>query len=170
MPVTLSYPGVYVEELPSGVRTITGVATSIAAFVGWSAKGPTDRAVRVFGFDDYVKTFGDLDPRSYLGYAVQSFFLNGGQDAYVLRLVHTDATTATFTSDSRLTLTAKSPGKWANAYRVRITRVTDAKLLANAAKERRSALPEYREHASDLALALGGADTSRMAKGTGTPP
>jgi len=29
MPVALSYPGVYIEEIPSGVRTITGVATSI---------------------------------------------------------------------------------------------------------------------------------------------
>jgi len=34
MPVQLSYPGVYIEELPSGVRTITGVATSVAAFAG----------------------------------------------------------------------------------------------------------------------------------------
>ena len=32
MPVVLTYPGVYIEEVPSGVRTITGVATSIALF------------------------------------------------------------------------------------------------------------------------------------------
>ena len=44
MPVPVSYPGVYIEEIPSGVRTITGVATSIAAFVGWAPQGPTDRA------------------------------------------------------------------------------------------------------------------------------
>src|SRR5439155_4281286 len=90
MPSTLSYPGIYIEELPSGVRTITGVATSIAAFVGWADRGPMGDAVRVLGFDDYIKYFGDLDARSYLGYAVQSFFLNGGQDAYVVRLVHSD--------------------------------------------------------------------------------
>jgi len=29
MPVAVSYPGVYIEEIPSGVRTITGVATSM---------------------------------------------------------------------------------------------------------------------------------------------
>lgn len=45
-----------------------------------------------------------------------------------------------------------------------------AKLIANAAKERKSALPEYREHASDLALALGAPDTSGVAKGAGTSP
>ena len=44
MAVAATYPGVYIEEIPSGVRTITGVATSIAAFVGWTPKGPTDRA------------------------------------------------------------------------------------------------------------------------------
>jgi len=49
MAISVSYPGVYVEEIPSGVRTITGVATSIAAFVGWAPKGPTDRAELVLG-------------------------------------------------------------------------------------------------------------------------
>ena len=44
MPPVLLHPGVYIEEIPSGVRTITGVATSIALFVGWAPRGPTDRA------------------------------------------------------------------------------------------------------------------------------
>jgi len=52
MPPTLTYPGVYIEELPSGVHTITGVATSIAAFVGWAAKGPTDEDARVLSWAD----------------------------------------------------------------------------------------------------------------------
>ena len=39
MPTTVSYPGVYVEEIPSGVRTITGVATSITAFLGKAVAG-----------------------------------------------------------------------------------------------------------------------------------
>ena len=52
MPATLTYPGVYIEEVPSGVRTISGVATSITAFVGWLAKGrlsdtPRERADKV---------------------------------------------------------------------------------------------------------------------------
>src|SRR5882724_5101879 len=53
MPVQVSYPGVYIEEIPSGVRTITGVATSIAAFVGWAPKGPVDHAQRVLSWADY---------------------------------------------------------------------------------------------------------------------
>ena len=31
MPTTPSYPGVYVEEFPSDVRTIAGVATTMTA-------------------------------------------------------------------------------------------------------------------------------------------
>ena len=45
MPATLTYPGVYIEEIPSGVHTITGVATSIAAFLGGALRGPTDDPV-----------------------------------------------------------------------------------------------------------------------------
>ena len=47
MPAVLSYPGVYVEEVPSGVRTITGVATSITAFVGRAMRGPVDAPTRI---------------------------------------------------------------------------------------------------------------------------
>ena len=60
MPVAVSYPGVYIEEIPSGVRTITGVATSIAAFVGWAPNGPTDRAELVLSWSDFARKFGGL--------------------------------------------------------------------------------------------------------------
>ena len=50
MPITPTYPGVYIEEVSSGVRTITGVATSIAAFVGYTARGLDNRATRIFSF------------------------------------------------------------------------------------------------------------------------
>src|SRR6266699_2226579 len=86
MPVTVSYPGVYIEEIPSGVHTITGVATSIAAFVGWAPQGPTDSAQLVLSFPDFVRMYGGLDARSLLGYAVSHFFANGGQQAYIIRL------------------------------------------------------------------------------------
>ena len=78
MPVALSYPGVYIEEVPSGVRTITGVATSIALFLGWAPRGPVDRAVRLTSFADYERTYGGLDRVRLLGYAVGHFYDNGG--------------------------------------------------------------------------------------------
>lgn len=87
MPAQLSYPGVYIEELPSGVRTITGVATSVAAFVGSAPRGPIDRAVRLFSFADYERRFGGLAADSEMGYAVRQFFQNGGTEAYAVRVV-----------------------------------------------------------------------------------
>jgi phage tail sheath protein FI len=84
---TFTYPGVYIEELSSGVHTITGVATSIAAFIGWAPQGPTDRATLIESWADYQATFGGLDARSKLGYSVNQFFANGGTQAYIVRLV-----------------------------------------------------------------------------------
>jgi phage tail sheath protein FI len=74
-----------VYEIPSGVHTITGVATSITAFLGVANRGPVDRAVHIFSFRDYERAFGGLDG-SALSYAVSQFFLNGGSEAYVVRL------------------------------------------------------------------------------------
>src|SRR6476619_67588 len=85
MPVMVSYPGVYIEEIPSGVRTIVGVATSIGAFVDFFARGPMNQAVRVLSFADFERNFGGLDTRSEASYAIQQFFLNGGTEAYVVR-------------------------------------------------------------------------------------
>jgi len=82
-----TYPGVYIEELSSGVHTITGVATSIAAFVGWAPQGPTTEATMVESWAEYQTKFGGLDARSLLGYAVNQFFANGGQQAYIIRLI-----------------------------------------------------------------------------------
>ena len=80
MPVTTTYPGVYIEELPSGVRPVIGVATSIAAFVGYTPRGREQRAMRLFNFGDFERRFGGLDHDSEVGFAVQQFFRNGGTD------------------------------------------------------------------------------------------
>ena len=132
MPMPLSYPGVYVEEVASGVRTIAGVATSIGLFIGWTKRGPTDAATRIFSFADYERTYGGLDLDSALGYAVKQFFDNGGSDAYVIRIVRVKTETittelpvaATGTKDGT-TFTATSVGEWAKAYAVKITHRTD---------------------------------------------
>ena len=54
MPSTLTFPGVYIEEVPSGVRTITGVATSITAFVGYAKRGPVNNPTMVQGFAEFA--------------------------------------------------------------------------------------------------------------------
>lgn len=88
MPVLTTYPGVYIEEIPSGVRTITGVATSITAFLGRARFGNTNEALTINSFGDFEKQFGGLWIESSLGFAVRDFFLNGGGQAIIVRLYH----------------------------------------------------------------------------------
>ncbi|HXB69544.1 MAG TPA: phage tail sheath C-terminal domain-containing protein [Candidatus Acidoferrales bacterium] len=88
MPVRPTFPGVYIEEIPSGVRTIVGVATSIGAFIDHFARGPMNVAVDVLSMTDFESEFGGLDPQSEASYAIQQFFLNGGSEAYVIRVGH----------------------------------------------------------------------------------
>ena len=57
---TYTYPGVYIEEIPSGVRTITGVATSITAFIGRALRGPVNDPIRVQSFAEFTRLFGGL--------------------------------------------------------------------------------------------------------------
>jgi uncharacterized protein len=122
MALSLLHPGVYIEEVSSGVRTIQGVATSIALFVGWAAKGSTTRPVRIGSFADYVREFGGLDSRTLLGHAVMHFFANGGSDAYVVRLVDSAAASAqTAFQTNLLTFTATSHGKWAESFQIKKT-------------------------------------------------
>jgi uncharacterized protein len=86
MPASLTYPGVYIEEVSSGVRTIMGVSTSVTAFVGAAKRGKINRAVHILSYPDYERAFGGLDKDSQMSYAVQQFFLNGGSDAWVVRI------------------------------------------------------------------------------------
>ncbi|HYY98354.1 MAG TPA: hypothetical protein VE642_07180, partial [Pyrinomonadaceae bacterium] len=81
MPVSPTYPGVYIEEVASGVRTITGVPTSITAFVGVAARGPAGEPVFINSYADYERNFGGLGEDNPMGYSVFQFYQNGGSQA-----------------------------------------------------------------------------------------
>lgn len=124
MPVALTYPGVYVEEIPSGVRTITGVGTSVTAFVGYTARGPINSPTQLFNFGDFERQFGGLSRDSEVAYAVQQFFLNGGTEAWVVRTAD-QASKAALTVKNMaqsaidvLDVTASSEGLWGNYLRL----------------------------------------------------
>jgi len=127
MPVALTYPGVYVEEIPSGVHTITGVATSITAFIGAASRGPTNSAITINNFGDFENTFGGLWVSSTLGFAVRDFFLNGGSQAVVVRLYHAAPAnggnapaTAAAIDFGDYKFLAASEGTWGVALRVAV--------------------------------------------------
>jgi phage tail sheath protein FI len=122
--MTPTYPGVYVEELPSGVHTISGVATSIAAFIGWAPKGTTRASELCLSWLDYQRKCGGLNPDSLMSYAVNQFFANGGTQAYIIRIVGSGAQAASADFGS-LKILANSEGKWGQGYAIRITLRTD---------------------------------------------
>src|SRR3954447_8472848 len=125
MPVSLSYPGVYIEEIPSGVRTITGVSTSVTAFVGAARRGPINRAVRVLSFADFERSFGGPKDGAELWYAARQFFQNGGSEAWIIRIA-LNALAATDTLQNAaaanvLTLTARDEGKSGNNIKLGVS-------------------------------------------------
>jgi uncharacterized protein len=124
MSTTYTYPGVYIEELPSGQNTITGVATSIAAFIGWTSQGPVGEAVMVESWLEYESLFGGLISGNYLGYAVYQFFLNGGSQAYIVRLYNTATAFATAATINNLPVSASNPGNWGNNIAIAISNVS----------------------------------------------
>ena len=121
MPVTPTFPGVYIEEIPSGVRTITGVATSVTAFIGAAPRGPVNEPITINNFGDYERVFGGLSLASAMSYAVRDFYLNGGSQAIIVRLVNggsaatitLNATSTSPPSSAPLVLEAASVGSWA---------------------------------------------------------
>ena len=88
MPIQPTYPGVYVQEVSSGVRTITGVTTSIAAFVGMVNRGRVNIPTRVLSFTDYERKYGNDTTVSEMTDQVRQFFFNGGQQAFIMRIAN----------------------------------------------------------------------------------
>ncbi|HEY0016872.1 MAG TPA: phage tail sheath C-terminal domain-containing protein [Longimicrobium sp.] len=86
MPVAVSYPGVYIQEIPSGVHTIAGVSTSVTAFVGRAFRGPVNMPTTVNSYADYQRFFGGLNADSTISYSVRDFFQNGGGQGVVVRV------------------------------------------------------------------------------------
>jgi phage tail sheath protein FI len=131
---TYLHPGVYIEEIPSGVKPIEGVSTSTAAFVGYTTKGPMAEPTLIFKWDTYqeqfggIQDYGKVEEGDPMGFAVYNFFLNGGTAAYIVRIVETDWSTQpepTYTastaigylihpdnSDQLIKFTAATPGEW----------------------------------------------------------
>ena len=127
---TYLHPGVYVEEIPSGSRTIEGVSTSITAFVGPARKGPAGEATLVHSLDQYIAVYGGVYSESdAMGLSVTAYYQNGGKDAYIARLVSTSSPAAASSRSvagegtanaNVLKISATSVGTWGDDLRIRI--------------------------------------------------
>ncbi|GKT07129.1 phage tail sheath C-terminal domain-containing protein [Desulforhabdus sp. TSK] len=126
MPVQVSYPGVYVQEVSSGVRAITGVSTSTALFMGRTKRGRLNVPTRVLSFTAYERAFRADTSISEMTDQVRQFFLNGGQQAYIMRIADgLTAMPAAITLQNQagtnvLRLTAKDAGVDGNMLRAEV--------------------------------------------------
>jgi Bacteriophage tail sheath protein len=122
---TLTFPGVYVQEVPSGVRTIVGVSTSTCCFVGRTRSGPLLSPRRIQTFTDFLRIFGDDPSVGDLSRYVRLFFLNGGTDCYVTRIASgAVASSVTLFNEAKtptLRLTAKDAGVLGDSIRAAVT-------------------------------------------------
>lgn len=125
--VTLLHPGVYVSEVPGGVRSIEGASTSTTIFVGETERGPLG-PTKIASRADYERSFGgyfrvhESSPpgtgttRLLTAYAMDAFYANGGSTAYMLRAMdEADTATASARDD---TVVASSPGIWGDSLAV----------------------------------------------------
>jgi phage tail sheath protein FI len=104
-------PGIYIDETPGDRRIITGVATSITAFLGRAARGPVNDPLAICGYGDYERYFGGLNVDYPLSYVVRDYFLNGGSQALIVRLEKN----STRARNNEIMLEAASPGAWGNS-------------------------------------------------------
>ncbi len=87
-------PGVFIEEIERGPKPIEGVATSTAAFLGETERGPL-RPRLVTSYNEYLRHFGGVyNADRFMPYAVNAFFQNGGRRCYITRVVPSGTGTA----------------------------------------------------------------------------
>lgn len=127
-------PGVYVEEYDSSPRSIEGVGTSTAGFIGFAEKGPASGAPSlVTSFKSFTRQFGSFLSQfaygeyRYLANSVEQFFINGGTRCYVSRVVPEDARAAK-KELGILSIEAANEGKWGNRIQISMTTVTRRKM------------------------------------------
>lgn len=125
MAVATTYPGVYVQEVPSGVRTIAGVSTSVTMFIGAAGMGPINRPMRLFSYSDYTRQFGSDSTVSDVPRQMKLFFQNGGTDCYMMRIAE-NAAPATMQllgvdGNAKMELRARQEGASGDQIRARVT-------------------------------------------------
>jgi phage tail sheath protein FI len=119
-------PGVFVEEVPAGAFPIEGVGTTTGAFLGIASRGALNKPQLITNWTQFQKHFGSYRRDSFLAYAVNGFFLNGGRRCYVVRVASGSAAIASATLKDRegtapadtLLIQALNEGEWGNALTV----------------------------------------------------
>lgn len=126
-------PGVYVEEFDSGSKSMEGVGTSTAGFIGLAERGSSVGVPQlVTSFSDFKRKFGgylsanEFGEYRFLAYSVEHFFINGGSRCFISRVVPNDAKSSS-AENTALKVVAKNEGTWGNDVVIEIVPSSKAK-------------------------------------------
>jgi hypothetical protein len=130
----LRTPGLHLRAVPTETPPLS--RTAVTAFVGVTERGPLDSPQVVESYGDFVSVFGDVWRYGEVGASVYGFFLNGGEEAVIVRVARKGALAAPLLSGcaakqdlataasngviadangaATLQLSARNPGAWGN--------------------------------------------------------
>jgi uncharacterized protein len=143
------YPGVYIQEVPSGIRTITGASTAVLAIAGHFPRGPIDRPVLVTSWSDVERRFGGIDRRYEAAYALQEFFLQGGTQAWVVRIAFQQPSIVLTTTETAMVVSARANGAGGNTIEVRVSHMTGGNFNLRVRDGNAGAFADYENLSTD---------------------
>jgi hypothetical protein len=131
MPANLTNLDIDIKKTSSDIRTITGVSTSVTAFIGRARKGPIDKPILIHSFSEFERIYGGIWKESYLGYVVDQYFNNGGRNALIIRVIsvpqnsNEDKLKYEYTigfppSSIKVIFQSANPGSWAKNLSIKV--------------------------------------------------
>jgi len=168
MAVSVTYPGVYIEEF-TPAAPIQGAGTSTAAFVAVNAKAPPNRPVLITSWEAFVEAFTDgsvPEDDDYLWYAVRGYFQNAGKVCFVTAVSNAAADTVVLNDEATaakatIRLTARARGRTSPPIEAAATAahavapgaaklVEPAATIASTAADRQAVTVTNAAHAADF--------------------
>jgi tail sheath protein len=136
-------PGTYIEVRAEGLIGVGGIATGNVGVVGTASRGPLNKTMVLGSYSEAVDTFGpygawppktaDQASALTLSRALEQVFKGGGSTVYAVRVAQEGATPMASmswalqsdTNATLVTLTAQTPGTWANDITVALATPAD---------------------------------------------
>jgi phage tail sheath protein FI len=156
-------PGIFIEEVNTSGQIVDSVGTSTMGTVGWTERGPINRATIVTSIDDFQRKFGEYTNDSRVPITVQAFFVNGGARAYVVRVVPTDSAKGESCISDQISNEALSPLGTGTGPQ------TIAGTLANIPVQKLSAVIQWRNNPVGTTLAEASTFSPLMTESTVGP-
>ena len=121
--MSFARPGVYVQENIQQQGMVNQSRTdAVAAFIGQLPKGPVVPTL-IATWSDFVKYFGGVSSAYPTSSALYTFFSNGGRNAYIQRVVPSNAAAAYYdytVTGGTFKVSAINKGDWGKSLTIEI--------------------------------------------------